>query len=206
MASFPPRELDDAPPTALASLDRDAFAAHGSEDGVLFFCVESAPPAYCSTRSEADGSLTFETELEGLVLGVDRDFLILLVEDQEVRIRYLIPSSISLEPLAGRRVAFELRQAYRERGRATIDAVLRDQEGRQILWAHDGRFPEDRHELSLRATMDASSAPRLAARTRDGIVSLDAPGLATFRVGGRDLALALVRLGADDVGFLLLRR
>jgi len=206
MASFPPRELDDAPPTAVAALDRDRFASHGSEDGVLFLCVENAPPARCSTRAEANGSLVFHTTLDGRVLEVNRDFLIMLVDDREVRVRYLLPDGVSLEPLAGRRVTVDLRQSYQGRGRATIDAVFRDASGRQILWAHDGRFPEDRHELSLRATMGAGSAPRLAARTRDGIVSLDAPGLATFRVGGRDLALALVRLGVDDVGFLLLRR
>jgi len=207
MASFPPRELDDAPPSALATLERELFEREAVDEGVIFFCVENAPREACKTRSSADGSLTFETELRGHVLAVGRDVLLLEMGARDVQIRHLLPTGVCLEALAGRVVHFTLRQVYRGRGRATIDAEIRDADGRLILWAHDGRFPEDEtsHGLSIRATHDLSEA-RLAVRGTEGVVTLSWPGTAEVALHGRQLTMALVRLAVDDVGFVVLRR
>jgi len=205
--SYPPTELDPAPPAALASLDSGTFQHQARADGMIFFCVENAPRRACGTHAHADGSLTFQTSLCGRVKSVERDALVLDVGEQETRVRHHLPSGITLDSLADHVVSLELRQIYRSRGRATIDAVLSDAEGRMIFWVRDGHVPTDReaHGLSLRLTVDPQET-RLAVRADTGILSLPCPGTRDFNAGGRDLTLALVRAGADDVSFALLRR
>lgn len=207
MPSFPPYELDNTRPTALASFEAAPFARSARDEGVIFFCVENAPRELCRTRVGGDGSLTFETHLSGRVLAVQRDAIILDVSGREVQVRHLLPSSIRLDALIGRKLQIRLVQQYQGRCRATIDAEIRDAAGRLILWARDGRFPSDRyaHGLTLRASVDANET-RLAVRAGDRVVSVPCPGVASLQVGARDLTLALVRLGAEDIGFVLLRR
>lgn len=203
-----PRELDDtARPRVLAAIDAPRFASHAGDDRVIFFCVEGAPRAACRTTAGADGTLTFSTRLAGRVLGTERDALLVEHDERVVTVRHHLPPGLDLEPLAGRVVEIELAQIYRGRGRATIDAEIRDEDGRVVLWAHDGRYPDDRDArgLSLRAALDGGGA-RLAIRGDEGITSVACPGLASVVVRRREWTLALVRLAADDVGFVLLRR
>ncbi len=207
MPTSPPHELDVARPRVLAEVDPERFERHARDEGILFLCVENAPREACRTEVGADGSLTFRTALAGRVLSVERGALTLDTGGRLVTLRHLLPSGIELEALAGRRLQVALTQTYPSRGRATIDAEIRDVDGRLVLWAHDGRHPDDRDArgLSLRATL-GDGAARLAVRTDDGIASLACPGLAGLSVARRAFALALVRLGPDDIGFVLLRR
>lgn len=206
MPSSPPRPLDDELPSALATLDLVRFAENAPQEGILFFCVENAPREACQTQAGADGTLTFRTLVSGRVSDVQRGAMIITAEPLDVALRHLLPSGLDLTGLLGHEVTVELEQSYRGRGRATIDAEIRDGAGRLILWAHDGRMPGDRDArgLSLRATVDPTGM-RLAVRAAE-LVSLPCPATAAISLGGRDFTFALTRLGADDVGFVMLRR
>lgn len=207
MPTSPPRELDGARPCVVADLDAARFEAHAGDEGIIFFCVENAPPSACGTHSGADGSLTFWTRLRGRILEVRRDAFVLAMSDHLVTVRHHLPSGVLLDALAGRIVELALTQTYRGRGRATIDVVLHDEDGRTVLWAHDGRHPDDRdaHGLSLRAMLEENTA-RLAVRTDTGVATVACPGILCVESSGRSWHLALVRLAADDIGFLLMRR
>lgn len=207
MPTSPPHELDLGRPTVLAAVDSERFERLARGEGVLFFWVENAPREACRTVSGADGSLTFVTRLDGRVIAIERDALVLDHAGRLVTLRHHLPAGVDLEPLAGRRIRVELVQTYRDRGRATIDAEVRDEDGRLVLWGHDGRHPDDRDArgLILRATL-GEGAPRLAIRTDDGVASVPCPGLGALVVARRQWCLALVRLGPDDIGFVLVRR
>ena len=207
MASSPPSSVPSQRPEALATLERAAFDEHVAREGVLFFCVENAPRSACETRTAADGSLTFHVAIVGRVVAARRGSLVIANgSEPNVIIRHLLPTGIELAALEGHHVEIELEQRYRGRGRATIDAEVRDELGRLILWAHDGRMPEDRDArgLTFRTTLDPSGM-RLAVRAAE-LVSLSCPGTVELTLGSRDFTLALARLGADDVGFVMLRR
>lgn len=203
----PPQSFQSQRPDALATLERAAFDEHVAREGVLFFCVENAPREACETRKTADGTLTFHVVIVGRVVAAPRGSLVIGTDaGTEVIVRYLVPTGVELGALEGHRVEIELEQRYRGRGRATIDAEIRDEFGRLILWAHDGRMPEDRDArgLTLRTSLDATGM-RLAIRAAE-LVSLSCPGAVELTLGSRDFTLALARLGADDVGFVMMRR
>ncbi|MBX3269986.1 MAG: hypothetical protein KF729_06975 [Sandaracinaceae bacterium] len=205
MPPSPPKPVADARPPLRAALDEARFFRDAATEGILFFCVEGAPPEACATRSGPGGVLVFHTSLRGRVLAVEPDLLVLAAGRHRVHVRHHLPPGVELAPLAGRRVALTLTQSYRGRGRATIDAVLADDEGHTFLWAHDGRHPDDAHGLSLRAMLEGG-ATRLAVRTDAGAVAVPCPGVASIALEGREHALVVVRGAADDVGFVLLRR
>ena len=207
MPTSPPHELHAPRPRVAATLDLARFESHAKDEGVLFFCVENAPPDACGTRSGADGSLTFWTRLRGRVLEVRPTALILAMGDHLVAVRHHLPSGVGLDELAGHIVHIALTQTFRGRGRATIDAEIVDAQGNVVLWAHDGRHPDDRDArgLSLRAAIEETGA-RLAVRTDGGVATVTCPGAAHIESEGRAWTLALLRLGADDIGLLLLRR
>ncbi|HJL20270.1 MAG TPA: hypothetical protein RMH99_31675 [Sandaracinaceae bacterium LLY-WYZ-13_1] len=204
MNSSPPGARDSAPP-ALARLASDEACALA--EGVVFFCVEGAPPQLCRTRTGPDGSLTFRTELTGRVCAARRDELHLEVGPHHVVVRHLLPEAIRLDELVGRRISLVLRQRYGGRGRATIDAELRDEARRLLLWAHDGRLPADReaHGLALRTSFDAANGHRLALAHDGGVAHVAPSGRARIRMQGHPHDAALIRLGVDDVSLVVLR-
>lgn len=171
-------------------------------DGVTFFCVEGAPHEACQTSVGADGSVTFLTELDGRVLEVRQDVLVL----DCARVRYLLPDGIDLGGLAGHRLSIVIVQRYDGGARATIDARIRTSEASDlILWAHDGRIPKDRGSpVGLRAMVGPDGA-RLALRSGERIVSVPCPGVASTRIESANHHVALSRLEGDDVSFVMLR-
>ncbi len=207
MSSSPPGARDSIPP-CLPRLAELGFRAHARDESVIFFCVEDAPREACGTRTGPDGSLTFHTRLSGTVLDVGPGEMRIDTGQHRVLVRHLLPSSIDLRELSANTLEIEIVQRYRGRGRATIDAELRDSRGRMLLWAHDGRMPADResHGLALRLTVDASGTRRLAVGHEGGVSSIASPDFAPVRIGRAMHDLVVVRLGADDVSFVLLRR
>lgn len=206
MSSSPP-SARDTPPPVLARLAERTFRASAVDDPIIFFCVEGAPREACRTRT--DGCLTFETELAGELFVSDTSGELRIdLGGHQATVRYLLPSAVDLALLDGQRVEVRVVQRYLGPGRATIDAELWDSSGRLVLWAHDGRMPIDRsaHGLALRQSVDADGAHRLAVAHSGGLTSLGAPDLAPVWVGSDPYAMAVVRAGADDVSFVLLRR
>ena len=140
MTSSPPNTVDAHPP-ALVTLA--SGAADVLEEGLIFFSVEGAPTAACRTTTGPDGSLTFTTTLRGRVASVDTDELALTVGDRRVVVRHFVPDAIDWSGLVDQSVLVTVKQRYQGRGRATIDAEVRDTAGRLVLWARDGRLPSD---------------------------------------------------------------
>ncbi|HEY8432024.1 MAG TPA: hypothetical protein VIL20_26790 [Sandaracinaceae bacterium] len=180
--------------------------AAGADEAVLFFCVEGAPREACRTLGLPDGGLRFDTVLHGIVVGSEPGELHVEHGRRRVTVRYLLPSAIDLAALVGHPLHARVSQQYLGRGRATIDAELRDPAGRLLLWARDGRMPADRsaHGLALRLTV-ADAYHRLAVGHAGGLASLRAPDLARVRIGADRYAFVLVRAEADDVAFALVR-
>ncbi len=207
MSSSPPSARDSSP-TALPRLSEPALRAHGADESILFFCVEGAPREACRTTTLPGVGLRFETVLRGTIVASEPGELHVEHAQRRVTVRHLLPSAIDLRPLVGQLVQIVISQHYLGRGRATIDAELRDSSGRLLLWAHDGRMPPDRvaHGLALRLTVDADARHRLAVGHAGGVASLGAPEVARVRVGPHPHDLVAVRVEADDVGFVLLRR
>ncbi len=204
MASSPPGARESTPPLLLR-LNEAAFRAGVADEGILFFCVEDAPREACRTRSCPDGSLTFETCLEGTVIDASPGELRLSTAERSSVVRHLLPSALELSPLRGQLIRADVTQRYLGRGRATIDAELRDAEGRVLLWAHDGRTPPDQLGLAFRRTVDADGH-RLAVGHLAGVSSVSAGDVVRVRCGIDPFDLAVLRVGADDVSFVLLRR
>lgn len=204
MASSPPnaRESSHPPPTRLVEA---AFRAGGADEGVIFFCIEAAPHEACRTHSSPDGGLTFETRLVATVTEVRPGELHLADGEHRPVVRHLLPRGVDLSALRGHRLKIDIAQRYRGRGRATIDAELRDTDGRLLLWAHDGRTPADQLGLAFRRTVDAGGQ-RLAVCHAGGICTVSAGDVARVRAGLDTFDLAVVRAGPDDVSFVLLRR
>ena len=204
MASSPPtaRESAHPPPTRLIEA---AFRADGAGDGVIFFCVEAAPHEACRTHSSPDGGLTFETHLKATVLEVLPGELRLADGDHRPVVRHLLPRAVDLSALRGHRVSIDIAQRYLGRGRATIDTELRDADDRLLLWAHDGRVPADQLGLAFRRTVDADGH-RLAIGHAGGVSTVSAGELVRLRAGLDTFDLAIIRAGADDVSFVLMRR
>lgn len=206
MTSSPPGARDTAPPF-LARFAEGRFRAYAGDEPIIFFCVEGAPREACRTRT-ADGGLTFDTTLSGRVVAVEPGELTLDVGGQPAIVRHLLPSAFDLGDSLGHTLEVRVVQRYLGPGRATIDAELRDASGRLVLWAHDGRMPSDRvaHGLALRLTVDAAGGHRLAVGHSRGVASVGAPDFGQVWVGGEPYVLVVVRAGADDVSFVLLRR
>lgn len=177
------------------------------EEGVIFFSVEGAPPQACRTQTARDGSIRFLTSLSGLLTQVRLDELVLQVGPAPVIVRHLLPRAVDLSDLVGQRLVLRIEQRYRGPGRATIDAEFHDRTGRLLLWAHDGRFPEDRqaHGLAVRASLDSAQRHRLAIVHQRGVTTLAAPGRGRIEHEGVNFDVAVIRLGADDVSFVALR-
>ena len=204
MASSPPTARESAHPP-LPRLIEAAFRAHGADEGVIFFCVEAAPREACRTCSTPDGGLTFETRLTGTVVAVLPGELRLADGERRPVVRHLLPGAVDLSALDGHRVSIDIAQRYLGRGRATIDAELRDDDGRLLLWAHDGRTPSDQLGLAFRRTLDADGQ-RLSVGHAGGVSHVSAGDVLRVRAGADTFDLAVVRAGADDVSFVLLRR
>lgn len=204
MPSSPPGASGSRP--ALPRLLEATFRARATDETVLFACVEGAPPEACHTENEPGGALTFDTRLHGRVLATHPDQTELEVEGKTVVVRHLLPTALDLGPLVGHIVHVHVRQRYGGPGRATIDARVRDGGGRLLLWAHDGRFPTDREGLglALRARVDPDGH-RLALVHGGGVQALRAPDVARVWIAGDAFELGLLRAGADDVAFVLVR-
>lgn len=207
MSSSPPGAHGSSAPAALARLAEARLRAHGADEAVIFFCVEGAPREACRTATLPDGGLVFETALRGQVLESEPGELRLSLGERQATVRHLLPSAIDLRELAGHELSVRVAQHYLGRGRATIDAEIHDAAGRLVLWAHDGRMPADRisHGVALRLTV-ADARHRLAVGHAGGVASLGAPDHARVRVGADPFELVVVRVEADDVSFVLLRR
>ncbi len=207
MSSSPPSARDSSAPPPLARLAEPELRARGADEAVIFFCVEGAPREACRTHALPGGGLAFETLLCGRVQASEPGELRLEHAGRPVLVRHLVPSAVELRGLVGHELSLRVCQQYLGPGRATIDAELHDAGGRLLLWAHDGRVPPDRsaHGLALRCTV-ADSRHRLAVGHAGGVASVGAPDLAQVRAGGDLYELAVVRVEADDVAFVLLRR
>jgi hypothetical protein len=203
MTSSPPTARDSGPPP-VPRISEPAFRAAAREESLLFFCVEDAPRDACRTESVADG-LCFRTTLASRIVSTAPEELVL---EGATRVRHLLPSSVDLAPLAGHAMQIEISQRYGKRGRATIDAQIRDSKGRLLLWARDGRWPADKEAqgLALRATFAVDGAPRLAIAHAGGVSSIGAPDLARVRTAEGWFEMLVLRLGAEDVAFVLVRR
>ena len=206
MSSSPPTARDSTPPPAIG-LDEGVFRRTAGDDAVVFFCVEGAPREACRTTSERDGGLTFTTTLVGRVVGAERGAIALETRTGTVLLRHLLPGAVDLSSLVGRQLLASVRQRYARSGRATIDAELRDRAGRLVLWAHDGRLPSDREAqgLSVRGVV-SEGEPRLVVGGSGGLVSVSSPGLGALDHDGHRFAILVVRLGADDAAFAVVRR
>lgn len=203
MTSSPPTARDSGPP-AVPRLSEPAFRAAARDEVLLFFCVEDAPRSACKTES-APGGLCFRTTLSGRITSTGPEELVI---DGHTRVRHLLPSSLDLAPLVGHAMQIEIAQQYGRRGRATIDAEIRDAKGRLLLWARDGVVPADRDArgLALRATIAPDGARRLAVAHAGGVASMGVPDLARVRTADGSFDLVVLRLGTDDVAFVLVRR
>lgn len=202
MKSNPP-SAHETSPAVTATVRSEAFRP--LEDGVIFFSVEGAPPESCRTTTRPDGSLTFETTLEGRAIAVDRDELLLRVGPRVVAVRHLLPSAVSLAPLIGQALSVRVTQRYEDRGRATIDATIHDERGRLLVWARDGRLPPDAEARGfvLRLSVDREE-PRLVTQGDDLLV-IRAPGSGTVTRGGVEHQLLVLRAEPGDVSFALVR-
>lgn len=204
MTSSPPGARDSTA-LPLLRLVEPAFRAAAADEGVIFFCVEGAPREACRTQNRPDGSLTFETHLVGRVTDVMPGELRLECGEHRAVVRHLLPSAMDLGGLAGHGLRVDITQCYRGRGRATIDAELRDPEQRLLLWAHDGRMPPDRLGLAFRGSVGAEGH-RLALGHSAGVSSVSAGDVLPVPGGIEPFDLAVLRVGLDDVSFVLLRR
>ena len=210
MSTDPPRARDSAPPTQLP-LDDDGAVL---DDPVVFFAIEGAPRTACRTRTEPGGGLVFETRLEGVVAEVRPGAMVLRQPARQALVRHLLPPAVDLAPLLGQTVHVQVVQRFRGAGRASVLAVLRDTRQRVLLAAWDGQLPPDGDVvgLSLRVALDPDGSRLALTDTRRERSS--ASRLRWARIGratpvdveeGRFAAVPL-RIGADDVSLLLLRR
>lgn len=204
MASSPPSARESTQPPVLRLIE-PVFRAGAADEAVIFFCVENAPREACRTRSVPDGGVTFETHLSGTVVDTAPGELGVARGDHRAIVRHLLPAAVDLTPLRGHLAAVAITQRYLARGRATIDAEIRDADGRLLLWAHDGRTPPDQLGLAFRGTVDAGGH-RLAVGHAGGVSSVSAGDVIRVRIGTDTFDLGVVRASADDVSFVLTRR
>ncbi len=206
VTSSPPilRSEPLAGPTA--DLDVDLYAAAGREDGTVCFAVQGGPPGSSRTHDLGGGSVGIATVLRGRILSVGSDLIEMDAGGFPVRIRYLIPGGVSLEPLAGHVVELQVGLLlHRDRG-PTVDAVIRDTDGLLLLWARDGSLPSDRESqgVVVRVAQAPGGPPRLVFATPGSLSSVTAGGSARVDLDGGLMGLAL-RVAADDAAFCLVR-
>ena len=201
----PPPPRPKSPPLPVAELRPDD--GRGLDGPLVFFCVEGAPRSACRTEVSSDGDVQFQTSMQGRLREVVDRVLYLEVDEGTVGVRHLLPSSIDLSPLIGHELVVTVRQRYHEAGRTTIDAEIRDASGALLLWARDGRLPTDREARGLAMRVSLSpSGERLAVSHDAGVSTLAPSGRAVVRLHGESFFAWVLRVGLDDLAWVLLRR
>ena len=191
------------PERRVVPFDRARFARDALEASAAYLGIERAAPGTSRTRRDPDRSVVLSTSLEGLVTSVEPGRLTLDHHGAPATLRHLLPGAIELGALVGARVAIELTERLHG-ARCTADARVHDASGARLLWAHDGRFPDDAgaHGLALR---DEGSRG-LAIAHRSGLAIVRGPGLALCEDDAGTVLVIVLRTGPDDVAFVALRR
>lgn len=208
--------------------DRGRFAREALDSTVAYVGVQHAPPGAARTcRDPRTDAVVLRTTLRGRVLEVGPEGLVLACDAGRLaaeepstlpstppgaeglataRIRHLLPPSVDLRPLVGHTIALELTERL-EGGRCTVDARIRDAHGALVLWARDGRLPEDRssHGLALRMRM-AESGRGLVLSHRAGLAVVRGPGLALVEGDTGAMLVLALRTGDDEAAFVALAR
>lgn len=203
----PPFTRANAPPRALVRWRQETPLA---DEPVVFFSVEGAPSSVCRTCSAPDGSLTFLTTLRGRVTAVSAGELVIARDPHRIHVRHLLPQALDLSELLDHVVHVEISQRYEGvdsgRRRATIDAEIRDAQGRFLLWARDGTLPRDDEArgLSFRALVDERGA-RLAVGHEGGVTPLRASEGANLQREGESSAILVSRVEPDGVALTVIR-
>ena len=207
MASAPPalRQSDLPPP--LPAVEAGMLAGDYRADASVCFAVEAAPVGSSTTVDLGGGALAIRTVVRGRVLSVEPTALEIDHQGILVRLRYLLPAGVSLEPLAGHVVEARVDLLFHRHRAATVDAVVHDEHGRLLLWARDGALPSDREAqgVAVRVAQAPGGPPRLIFAAPGVLASVKA-GMRVLLDGDLDLVALPLRVAADDAAFVLVRR
>ncbi|MDQ3034157.1 MAG: hypothetical protein M3Y87_17245 [Myxococcota bacterium] len=186
--------------------DRGRFSRGALDATVAYVGVSSAPPEASHTRRDADGSIVLDTALEGRVIEVGPEGLVVEHGGFLARVRHLLPDAIDLGTLLGRHVSIELRE-HLHGTRCTVEARIRDEQGALLLWARDGHLPDDRasHGLAMRMRV-AEDGRGLVIAHRSGLAMVRGPGLALVESDQGALLVVVLRTGDADAAFVALAR
>lgn len=184
----------------LLRFDRDRFARHALDATVAYVGVSSAPREASHTRRGADGSIVLETALEGRVVEVGPEGLVVEHGGFLARVRHLLPEAIELGTLLGRHVSIELSE-HLQGAHCTVEARIRDERGALVLWARDGHLPEDRaaHGLAIRMRV-ADDGRGLVIAHRSGLAMVRGPGLALVDSDQGALLVVVLRVATPSTG------
>jgi hypothetical protein len=195
--------------------DSRTFATAPSADRSLCVVLERAPLGVTQTETTPAGGLGMTTRVSGMVQRVSvherGETLIELARDagDVVTLKALLPPGVDLQPLVESYVLFTLGLVFDHDRVPTVDTVVRDFEGKLVLWARDGRLPrgaESPAGFAVRVTHGAAGAPRLALVGSGSLTALG-PGEAG-RVLGDDgpYRVGALRVAAEEAAFILIRR
>jgi len=168
--------------------------------------VEGASFEETSSVPLPKGGLLIETRLDGIVLEVGPDLLVIGRDGQQARVRYLLPSALDLSSLRGEAVKITVALRFSAEKRPTVDATLADAEGRPLLWAHDGMLPADRSDRPVVRLAHEARGPRLAFAHLRGLVTVATAEIVDLETRTGTATAAGVRISNDDVGFVVVWR
>jgi hypothetical protein len=184
-------------------------SAPGDRDGAdrICFAVRDAPEQCGWTEPRADGSLVMCTAVEGRVLAVTREEFVVDLGLRHATVRTLLPDVVQLSMLEGRRVRVVVAHTCRRRGVTTIDVMIRDEAGVELLWARDGSLPKSRDAAVARVRVAWSSdGPRLVFAIGPHIGAAKPHELIELGSGEARYAALALRAGRDAASFVVIRR
>ncbi len=204
MTSSPPDPERRARPVAAFHVGR--FAPMAREEGAVCFAAIAAPPESGSSRMDADGCLHVSTELHGRIVALQPDALVLERDGGRTRVRFLLPSAIDLGPLLGCVVHVLLDLTLSPLRPPTVNAVLRDGEGRLLLWARDGQVPGHIDGLPAVRIAHDPHGSRLVFGGPSGAALIGPTEVAAIQTLEGPAWAAAVRVTGDDAAFVVVRR
>jgi len=168
------------------------------------FTVEGATAGQTRSVPLPNGGLSMETRLDGVVTFVGEDFLMITDGPEMRRVRFLLPSAVSLAALLGSHVNISIKLRFSATRSPTVEALIADRDGRPLLWALDGTLPEDHRDRPVvRATHEAN-ARRLVFSHHRRVARVATADTARLETATGPATVAAIRIGKDDVGFLVI--
>lgn len=193
-----PVDLEASPAVAL-SVESPRLS---SSDSAVCFAVDGALPGVGRCETGSAGKVTMIQELSGRIVDVRAGELEL---ECGTVVKHLLPMSLDLTPLAGRRVSIVIRHLLDRDRSPTVDAQISESDGALLLWARDGALPADGERLVFRVTHESHGPASLVLVADSTLVTLAPRSVGRVDIASASFLAAALRVGDNEAAFILAR-